>query len=164
MHLIMRAKIQVFVALAAVTSLGACAVAPPTGPSFAAMPSQGQSFDQFNYNDSTCRQFASSRVSGPSVQQQQNNQVGTAVAGTALGAAAGALLGAASGHAAGGAALGAGFGLLGGSAVASNQTAAGGYSMQYQYDTAYAQCMASKGEVLPPPYGGGYYYGPPPGQ
>jgi len=152
----MRQKIQLCVSVAAMAALSACAAAPPSAPSFAAMPAQGQSFEQFNRNDATCRDFASSRVNTPSIQQQQNNQVGTAVAGTALGAAAGALLGAASGHAAGGAAIGAGLGLLGGSSVAANQTQGGAYSAQQSYDTAYAQCMTAKGEQVPPPYGGYY--------
>jgi len=148
----MRANIQVCLSAVLLASVSACAVAPPSGPSYPAMPAAGESLDQFNQDDYACRQFAVNRSGTQSAQQQQNNQVGTAVVGTAIGAAAGALLGAASGHAGGGAAIGAGVGLLGGSAVAANQTQGGAYSAQQNYDNAYAQCMSAKGDRLTGPY------------
>ncbi len=164
----MRGKIQLYVSAVALAALSGCAVAPPTGPSFAAMPAPGKTFEQFTQDDAVCRNFAESRSNPASAQQQQNSQIGTAVGGTALGAAAGALLGAAGGNAGGGAAVGAGLGLLGGSALAAGQTQGGADSAQREYDIAYAQCMAAKGERVPnmigappgpPPgyYGGGYY-------
>lgn len=172
----MRAKIQLCLSAAALAALSACAVAPPSGPTIAAMPGPGKSFDQFNRDDYDCRNFAASRTNVQSVQQQQNNEVGTAVAGTALGAAAGALLGAAGGNAGAGAAVGAGVGLLGGSAVAANQNQGGAYWAQRTYNIAYAQCMTAKdnsvpgrmagppGSYGPPPgYGPPANYGPPPG-
>jgi len=162
----MRGKIQLSLSVMALASLSACAVAPPSGPSYPASPAPGESYNQFTQDDAVFRNFATNRSGTQSVQQQQNNQVGTAVAGTALGAAAGALLGAASGNAGGGAAIGAGLGLLGGSAVASNQTQGQAYSAQQNYDIAYNQCMASKGDIVSGPYAPRYYSappGPPPG-
>ncbi len=145
----------------------ACAVAPPAAPTIAAMPGAGKNFDQFVSDDSTCRSYASSRIPGNSVQTSQQNSVGTAVAGTAIGAAAGALIGAAAGNPGAGAAIGAGGGLLAGTAVAADQTGSTAYNLQYQYDIAYAQCMAAKGNRVPnvslqppPPNYGPYYYAP----
>ena len=39
------------VGLAGALALGACAVAPPSGPSFAALPGHGKSFEQFQVDD-----------------------------------------------------------------------------------------------------------------
>lgn len=160
--------------LAGALALGACAVAPPTGPSILALPSDGKPLDQFQQEDFSCRNYAQASL-GPVSPQQAANQagVGSAVVGTALGAAAGALIGAAAGNPGAGAAVGAGAGLLTGSAVGANNANATGYSLQARYDGAYAQCIASTGNRIeaPPPvvaygapyapyYGPGYAYGP----
>jgi len=150
-------------ALAGVLALGACAVAPPSGPAVVAMPPQGKTFEQFQGEDNYCRSVAAqSSGGGAAAQQATNNEVGTAVAGTALGAAAGALIGSASGHVGAGAAIGAGAGLLAGSAVGANGAQYSAAGMQRSYDITYAQCMASKGNAFqgggPPP---GYVAGPP---
>src|ERR1700752_3267686 len=94
-------------------ALGACAVAPPTGPSVMALPAKGKSFEQFQQDDATCQQYASARIGYGSPQQAANDSaVGSAVVGTAVGAAAGALIGAAAGNPAVGAAIRGGSGFF----------------------------------------------------
>jgi hypothetical protein len=46
------------VALAALLMLGACAVAPPSGPTVMALPGPGKSFQVFQQDDYACRQYA----------------------------------------------------------------------------------------------------------
>ena len=179
------------VTLAGTLALGACAVAPPAGPSIMAMPAQGKSFEQFQADDAACRGFASASIGyGDPGVAATNSAVTSAAVGTVLGAAAGAAIGAAAGNPALGAAAGAGGGLLLGSASGANAAAYSGASMQRRYDIGYIQCMAAKGESVPsvagnpggaypagapypaypyPAYPGyypgyyypGYYYGPP---
>jgi hypothetical protein len=171
----MRRGVGVFgLALLPVLALGACTVAPPSGPMVVAMPGQGKSWPQFQQDDAYCRNYAESRMpnAGAVAATSQNNSGATAVAGTLLGAAVGAGLGSLSGNVGTGAAIGAGAGLLGGAAVAGNNTQATANSLQGSYDVAYAQCMVGNGETIqqpqapviyaapPPPVG---YYGPPPG-
>jgi len=167
-----------FAALGGALALGACAVAPPTGPSILALPSEGKSLTQFQQEDFSCRNYAQSAL-GPVSPQEGAVQSGVASAavGTALGAAAGALIGSVGGAAGAGAAVGAGAGLLTGSAVGANNANATGYSLQARYDAAYAQCIASTGNRLEAPapayaygspyapyyapyYAAPYYYGP----
>ena len=96
------------VALIGTLALGACAVAPPTGPSIAVMPASGKNLAEFQSDDMACRQYAT-QVSGgasPAAAAQQS-QVNSAALGTVLGAAAGAAIGAAAGNPAAGAAIGA---------------------------------------------------------
>jgi hypothetical protein len=151
------------VALVSVLALGACTVAPPTRPSVVAFPGQGKSWPQFQQDDGICRNYAQTQVPGPgeTAQASQRNSTGTAIAGTLIGAAAGAALGSLSGNVGAGAGIGAGAGLLGGSAVAGNQSQAAADSLQSRYDVAYAQCMVGHGESIQQP--GGPAYGPPPG-
>jgi hypothetical protein len=152
-------------------ALGACAVAPPTGPSVMALPAKGKSFEQFQQDDATCQQYASARIGYGSPQQAANNSaVGSAVVGTAVGAAAGALIGAAAGNPAVGAAIGGGSGLLLGSAVGTSNAQLSGAALQHRYDMAYIQCMSAKGESVPmtasrpaPAAYPGYGYRPYPG-
>jgi hypothetical protein len=150
-------------------ALGACTVAPPSGPSVVAMPGPGKSFDQFQQDDAVCKNYAQSKMpdAGQLAQASQQNSTGTAVAGTLIGAAAGAALGSLSGNVGTGAAVGAGVGLLGGASVAGNNAQAGADSLQSRYDVAYAQCMVGHGESLQQPAGPVYaappgYYAPPP--
>jgi hypothetical protein len=159
-----------FSALLLAGGLSACVVAPPAGPSVAAMPGAGKNFDQFEADDAACRGFAASRMPGNTVQASQQNSVGTAIGGAALGATAGALVGSTVAAVGTGAAVGAGLGLLAGSAVAADNSGANAYGLQYSYDVAYAQCMAAKGNNVPNPatyaprepyYGSPYYYGYP---
>jgi hypothetical protein len=160
-------------AVAGSLGLAACAVAPPEGPSFAAMPGPGKTYDQFQQDNQRC-QYVAKQAAGPNSPAQAANQsaVGSAVAGTAIGAGAGALLGAAGGNAGVGAAIGAGAGLLAGSAIGANNAQASAAGLQRVYDINYAQCMAAAGEKVPdftgppgyppPPYPAGYVAPPPP--
>ncbi|MDA8249943.1 MAG: glycine zipper family protein [Rhodospirillales bacterium] len=153
-------------ALAAALGLSACTVSPPTGPSFAAMPGSGKSFDQFRSDDFRCRQIAAASIGNVSPGQAATQSgVASAAVGTGVGAAAGALLGAAGGSAGTGAAIGAGAGLLGGGALGLGAAQASSGAMQRSYDITYAQCMTAAGENVPDlnapaPYGA-YPYPPP---
>ncbi|WP_233831863.1 glycine zipper family protein [Paraburkholderia sp. ZP32-5] len=145
-----------FIALA----LGGCAVAPPTGPSIVALPHSGQPLEQFQQDDYACRDYAN-RSTNPSgaAQAATTNSVNSAALGTLGGAAIGALLGAAAGNAGAGAAIGAGSGLLIGGANGANGAQYSAAGMQARYDTAYAQCMTSKGDTIAQPQS---YYAPQP--
>ncbi len=150
-------------ACTSILAVSACAVAPPQGPSVMALPQQGKSFEAFQQDDATCRGFASQQTGGANAAQAANNSaVGSAVLGTALGAGVGAALGSVGGAVGAGAAIGGATGLLAGSAIgASNAQAAGG-NIQARYDTAYTQCMYSKGDTVqsaPGGYAAGYPYG-----
>jgi outer membrane lipoprotein SlyB len=154
-------------------ALGGCAVAPPTGPSIVALPRSGQPLEQFQQDDYACRDYAnhSTNPSG-AAQAATTNSVNSTALGTLGGAAVGALLGAAAGNAGAGAAIGAGSGLLIGGANGANGAQYSAAGMQARYDTAYAQCMTSKGDTIaqPQPYYApqpayvqpGPYYAPPP--
>jgi len=147
-------------------ALGACTVAPPSGPTVVAMPSPGKSWPQFQEDDYNCRGYAQSHISdaGQVAANAQKNSANTAVAGTLIGAAVGAGLGSLAGNVGTGAAVGAGAGLLGGASVAGNNTQAAADSLQGRYDVAYAQCMVGNGESIQQPYAPapGYYAPPPP--
>ncbi len=164
-------------ALLGTLALTACAVAPPSGPTVLATPPEGKNLGEFQREDASCRNYASSQIGyGTPAQGANQAAIGSAALGTALGAAAGALLGSAGAAAGTGAAIGAGTGLLAGSAIGTNNAQASGYALQQRYDVAYTQCMASAGNrvqaatVAPPPpgiaypaypyyYGGYPYYG-----
>lgn len=167
-------KLATPLALLGALGLSACAVQPPAGPSFAAMPGQGKTYEQFQSDDARCRQTAAA-ANGNVTPGQGATQSGIASAGvgTAIGAAAGALLGAAAGSPAAGAAIGAGTGLVGGGLVGAGTSQASAASLQHNYDVTYAQCMAAAGDNVPgagggpppgyggggAPYGGGGAYG-----
>lgn len=142
--------------------LGACTVAPPTGPMVLATPPQGKDLSVFQGEDIECRNYAQATLGGSSPALAANQSaVGSAVAGTALGAATGALIGSAGAAAGAGAAVGAGVGLLAGSAIGAQNARISGAGMQYAYDQSYAQCMASRGNqvqagVVPPAAGYGF--------
>jgi outer membrane lipoprotein SlyB len=151
--------------------LAGCAIAPPTGPNIVAMPGTGKSFEAFQADDNSCRQYASAQIGDASPSEAASQSaVGSAAAGTVIGGAAGAALGAAAGNPAAGAAIGAGSGLLVGGATGLSAAQTSSYSLQRRYDIGYAQCMTARGEnVQPPPtyaYAGysypySYPYGPP---
>jgi hypothetical protein len=159
----LKPKLLLGLALLPALALGACTVAPPTGPTVAAFPGPGKSFSQFQADDANCRNYAQSRdaYSGAEAQNASNNATGTAVAGTLIGAAAGAVLGSLGGNVGAGAAIGAGAGLLGGASVAGGQAQGAADSLQGRYDLAYAQCMVGNGETLQAP-APAYYAAPPP--
>lgn len=129
-------------AMAGVILLAGCAT-QPMGPQVAVMPGPGKSFDAFQQDQAVCKEFANGQVAGEA--QSANNQaIGGAVLGTVLGAGLGAAIGGGRGAgigAAGGAALGTGVG------ASSSSHSEGG--IQRQYDIAYSQCMASKGNQVP---------------
>jgi hypothetical protein len=151
------------VGLASVLALSACAVAPPSGPSVMALPQAGKSFEAFQQDDYACRGYATQQTGGASAAQAANNSaVGSAVLGTVLGAGVGAALGSVGGAVGAGAAIGGATGLLAGSAIGAGNAQGAGYNVQARYDTAYTQCMYSKGDTVqsaPGGYAGGYYGG-----
>lgn len=136
-----------------VLALAGCATYQ-TAPSVMALPGQGMSFEQFQYDDFQCQSYARNAI-GQTTQQQYAGQggVNSAAVGTAVGAAAGALIGAASGSAGAGAAIGAGSGLIVGSAAGTEAYAASGGAAQGRFDAAYVQCMYAKGHQVPVPAG-----------
>ena len=130
-------------------ALTGCAVIPPTGPSVVALPPSGKPIGVFQQEDYACRDYAfrSDNRATPAHSEIPNG-VGSTAIGTVGGAAAGALLGAAAGDAGVGAAIGAGVGLLFGGAAGANGAQATSAGLQAQYNAAYAQCMASKGNSI----------------
>jgi Glycine-zipper domain len=143
-------RVSPAIALVGAIALTACAVPPPTGPSVMALPAKGKSFEEFQQDDATCRQFASQQIGyGSPAQAADESAVNSAVVGTLIGAAAGAALGAAAGNPALGAAAGAGGGLLFGSAAGAGASQVSGAAMQHRYDMGYIQCMSAKGESVP---------------
>jgi Glycine-zipper domain len=151
-------------ALALIAALAGCVTAP-TGPQVMVLPGTTKTFEQFQVDDVTCRQFAQYSLGGDPAQQANNAAAGNAVWGSALGAAAGAIIGSATGQAGAGAAIGAGTGLLFGSASGANSAGYTYYQAQRQYDNAYLQCMYAKGNQVPmpaPPRHAPRQYGYPP--
>jgi len=132
-----------------VSVLAAGCVSVPSGPSVMVLPGSGKAFNEFQVDDTDCRQFASQQV-GTSVNESgaRNTATGAAL-GTVIGAALGAAIGAAAGSPATGAAVGAGAGLFGGTAVGSGNAQAAQYSVQKRYDASYVQCMYSTGNQVP---------------
>jgi hypothetical protein len=128
--------------------LGGCATLP-TGPSVMVLPPPDKPFEQFQVEDTLCRQWAAQQI-GMSPQETYNQNTATgAIVGTAIGAGLGAAIGAASGSAGTGAAIGAASGLFVGAASGANAGHVYGYEAQRRYDIAYQQCMYSKGNQIP---------------
>ena len=130
-----------------VVGLAGCA-ATPMGPTVQVMPGRGMSFDTFQYDMSLCRNFAENQVAGQA-QSANNRAVATGAITTLVGAGLGAAIGAAAGNAGAGAAIGAATGLGGGALYGGRQSDMANYSLQQQYDNAYAQCMYSRGNQVP---------------
>jgi len=151
------------VPLCGALALGACTVAPPTGPSVMALPGKDKSFDAFRQDDAVCRDYADRQIGyGQPAEAATTAGVGSAVIGTALGAVAGAAIGSVSGQAGAGAAIGGAAGLVGGSAIGADNARASAGGLQRRYDISYTQCMYAKGnrvEARPPGYGYGGGYG-----
>ena len=124
-------------------------VTVPTGPSVMVLPGNGKNFDQFQFDDATCRQWASQQTGTTTSEASTNSTLAGAGIGTLLGAAAGAAIGAAAGSPGTGAAVGAGVGLLGGTAVGANNANASYRTVQRRYDASYMQCMYAKGHQIP---------------
>jgi len=135
-------------ALGAALLLTAC-VTVPEGPSVMVLPGSGKTFDQFQLDDYSCKQFASASIGGSNAQQAATESgVKSAAVGAAVGAAAGALMG---GHE--GAGTGAGAGLAVGALAGTGAAQSSAGNLQQRYDTAYVQCMYAKGNRVPV-YGG----------
>lgn len=121
-------------------SLFACA-SVPNGPSNLALPGTGKNFDQFRYDDHSCRQFAHEQIGGTTANQAANSSfAGSVIAGTVLGAAIGAVAGGNEG-----AGVGAATGLFIGSLIGVDEANASAYDAQHRYDNAYIQCMYAQG-------------------
>jgi Glycine-zipper domain len=158
-------RIGQFVPLVAAAALAGC-VTVPTGPRVMALPGTHKSFEQFQADDVSCRQYAQYSIGVTNPSEAANNAAAAnAAIGAGLGAAAGAIIGSVSGNAGPGAAIGAGTGLLIGSASGANAAGYTYYQAQRQYDAAYLQCMYAKGNQVPlgPRYGRRPYGYPPPG-
>ena len=131
-------------ALGVVLLLAAC-VTVPEGPSVMVLPGSGKSFDQFQLDDYSCRQYAKQSIGGTNAQQAATESgVKSAAVGAAVGAAAGALMG---GHE--GAGSGAGAGLAVGALAGTGAAQGSAYNLQRRYDAAYIQCMYAKGNRVP---------------
>jgi hypothetical protein len=139
----------------------ACA-SVPTGPSVMVLPGTGKSFDQFQFDDAVCRQWAAQQTGTTTETASANTTVAGAAVGTLLGAAAGAAIGAAAGSPGIGAAAGAGAGLLGGTAVGAGNASTAYSSVQRRYDASFMQCMYAKGHQIPVPRGYQPAYSSPP--
>jgi len=122
--------------------LAACAETP-MGPTVQVMPAPGKPLDVFAADQAGCRQFAEQAVAGQA-QSANNRAVGTAAITTVLGAGLGAAIGGGRG-----AAIGAGSGALGGAALGAGGSSSRQMSIQEQYNNAYAQCMFTRGNMVP---------------
>jgi hypothetical protein len=157
-------------ALCAVAALMAgCAAPAPAAPTVMALPGNGKTAQQFQYDDYVCRQQALAAIGGVSPSQAANQSAaGSAVLGTLAGAAIGAGLGSLGGNVGAGAAIGAAGGLALGAGAGANAAQASGMSQQQHYDFVYAPCMVSRGDTVQQPGYPGYpppppgYYPPPP--
>lgn len=129
-----------------VLALSGCVVLPPSGPSLQALPGSRLSYEQFQADDASCRQYASAQIGGRTPAETAQESAGaSAVAGTAIGALAGAAIGGNSE----GAAIGAGIGLLTG-ALAGMDASQTSYGIaQRRFDSAYYSCMYARGHKVP---------------
>jgi uncharacterized protein YcfJ len=130
--------------LAAIMLISGCA-STPMGPTVRALPPAGKSFEQFDAENSYCKEYARREVSGQA-EAANEKAVGAALLGTAVGAGLGAAAGGGRG-----AGTGAAVGGTVGTAVGAGSSAQTQHSIQYQYDNAYAQCMVAKGNQLQQP-------------
>ena len=138
----MHVNLKVISGLVSVLFITAC-VSVPNGPSTMALPGTNKTFDQFRYDDSSCRGFAHEQIGGTSANQAAGDSfVKSAVTGTVIGAAVGAAGG-------GDAGAGAAAGLFVGSIMGAEAANVSAYSAQHRYDNAYIQCMYAKGHRVP---------------
>jgi Putative peptidoglycan binding domain len=122
--------------------LSGCAETP-MGPTVQVMPAPGKSFDAFQYDQASCKQFAEQSVAGQA-QNANNRAIGAAALTTVLGAGLGAAIGGGRG-----AGIGAASGALGGTGFGAMSSSSQQLTIQQQYDNAFAQCMYAKGEMVP---------------
>jgi hypothetical protein len=144
----MSTRAGIFISSLFLVILGGC-VTMPTGPSVMVLPGDGRSFEQFQYDDYVCRQWAGQQI-GVSPQEVANQTtISGAAVGTVLGAGVGAAIGAATGNPGVGAAIGAGSGLVLGTSAGADAGQMSGWEAQRRYDIAYQQCMYAKGNLIP---------------
>jgi len=143
----MTRKYAVLAGIAALLISG-CATIPP-GPSVMVLPAPGKSFQEFQYDDYACRQWAQQQTGWNANETVTQNTVNSAAVGTLLGAGLGAAIGSTSGNAGAGAGIGALGGMALGTAAGSQQGYVSGMEVQRRYDMAYQQCMYSKGNQIP---------------
>jgi hypothetical protein len=115
----------------------------PMGPTVQVMPGSGKTLDAFQADQYTCKQFAENAVAGQA-QNANNRAVGAAAVTTVLGAGLGAAIGGGRG-----AGIGAASGALGGTAIGASTSSNAQLSIQDQYNNAFAQCMYTRGNVVP---------------
>src|SRR4029453_13327298 len=118
-------------AVAAGLLMTACATVP-TGPSVMVLPGQGKNFDQFQTDDSVCRQWALQQTGTTT----GHASAGSTVTGEAMGTPAGAAAAAA-------------VGLLGGTVAGATAGVDAGSTTQRRFDMTYMQCMYAKGNQIP---------------
>jgi hypothetical protein len=128
--------------LAPMLMLAGCAQTP-MGPTVQVMPGPGKSLDAFQADQFGCRQFAENAVAGQA-QNANNRAVGAAALTTVLGAGLGAAIGGGRG-----AGIGAASGALGGTAIGAGASSNAQMSIQDQYNNAFAQCMFTRGNMVP---------------
>jgi hypothetical protein len=127
------------IAISSLSLLTAC-VTPPMGPMIPVRPGDGKSMQEFGQDDDYCQGYANDKVAGR-VNKANDEAVRRGLIGTIIGAAIGGAVGNTRGAVIGGTA---------GAVVGSNTDH--GYSqagVQREYDMAYAQCMASRGNDVP---------------
>lgn len=122
--------------------LSSCAT-PPIGPTVQVMPAPGKPFELFAQEEGACKAYAQGQIAG-AVDQANNSAVGAAMLGTVLGAGLGAAVGGGQG-----AGIGAASGAALGTGVGANGATNAQMTIQQRYDTAYSQCMYSKGDQVP---------------
>jgi hypothetical protein len=145
-----------------VVALATGCASVPTGPDVLVLPGSGKSFEQFQFDDAVCRQWAYQQAGVTTEHAGTSSTVSGAAIGTVTGAALGAAIGAAAGGPATGAAVGAGAGLLGGTAVGYGAGQSAGATAQGRFDMAYMQCMYAKGNQIPVARGSQPAYASPP--
>ena len=141
-------SVRLLISALALLALAGCA-SIPKGPSVRVLPAPGKSFEQFQVDDSVCRQWAAQQIGETPQHAANRSTVGSAAVGTVLGAGVGAAIGAVSGSPGAGAAIGGGSGLLLGTASGASSGQAYGGETQRRYDNAYVQCMYAKGNQVP---------------
>ena len=129
-------------ALAALLSLSACATGP-IGPTIAVYPSPNKPPQVFYEDRAFCQSFAQAQIEGRA-DAADRNTIASAVVGTILGAGLGAAVGRGEG-----AAIGAASGAVVGTAIGAGNAGVSQRSLQRDYNTAYLQCMYSKGDQIP---------------
>ena len=138
-------KTMIFSAVAvacAAFTVGGCATTP-MGPTVQVMPSPNEPFQAFVDDQNTCKKYAESQVAGQA-DAANKRAIGGAMLTAALGSALGGAVG---GNNA--AAVGAAGGATAGAAGGASSSQQAQQSIQQQYDTAYLQCMYSKGAQVP---------------